>query len=147
MEYTGFHSAFEALIKSLSGQKETEPIKKFINELKEFLKHLDSTDQSSVNLILNDFEAQTQEPMFQEVGMILRKFHDQMVTIKEGIPNNLGMLADIELLDVEGKLKHILTMTDNAANKTMDLAETITEDINQQNDSNLKLLNELKTSA
>jgi len=145
MEYSNFHNAFDNLIKNLSTQSNSEPVKRFISELKIFLEQLDGDDQGDIKLILNDFETQTQEPLFQEIGKVLRGFHDQLISIKDGIPANLGKIANLELEDVSGKLNHILTMTDNAANKTMDLSESIIDDINKQSESNKKFLDKLKS--
>jgi chemotaxis regulatin CheY-phosphate phosphatase CheZ len=44
---------------------------------------------------------------------------------------------------MSGRLQQIITMTDKAANTTMDLAEEIMEDLTQQNDSTAPLITDI----
>lgn len=123
------------LVASVSQNDRDNILKKMIAELKSFLQHIEQADKKAAEEILQSLESSSDNSLFQEVGKLLRRFHDQLMLIREGIPENLGKLASQEVIEMSERLQMIVTMTDKAANKTMDLTEGIMETLTGQNET------------
>ena len=63
------------------------------------------------------------KPLFNEVGKLVRSFTDQIKAIRDDIPSRLGHIARHDMDHASQRLNHIVEMTEQAANATMDLAE------------------------
>ena len=129
MELTAFLSNFKQHIENLPSEEYSDSLKSVVSDLKSFLQEITEADKAMVNQILTEFESQPGDPLFHEVGKLLRKFHDQLVMIREGIPTNLGKLANQDVAEMSSRLQHIIDMTDKAANTTLDKAEEAIEEL------------------
>jgi len=116
-------SALEDLLGQLPDQGTTEPLQGFFQKLRSFLGKLEVLDGENMEEVIHSLEEEAEIPLFNEVGHLLRRFHDQMASIQSGLPQALAKLDPNEVGSFTDKLSHILEMTDRAANKTMDLAE------------------------
>ena len=116
-------ASLEELLSQLPDKGQMEPLKGFLGKLRGFLGKLEILDQGTVEEVIDSLEQDNDVPLFSEVGHLLRRFHDQMNSIKNGLPSALSKLHPEEVGGFTDKLHHILEMTDRAANKTMDLAE------------------------
>ncbi|PCI23666.1 MAG: hypothetical protein COB67_12535 [SAR324 cluster bacterium] len=135
MDVNKFYQSFEDLISTMSAEEQSKPVIQFIEKLKTFMLELTEVDQITAEQVLSDLESDPEDNLFQSVGQILRNFHTQMLTIKDGIPDALGKIADKDVADVSGKLEHIISMTDKAANTTLDLAEGLMDSLDSQSES------------
>jgi chemotaxis protein CheZ len=135
MNLNDLQKNLKELVESASQADKDNILKKMIAELKSFLQHIEQADKKAAEEILRSLETSSDNSLFQEVGKLLRRFHDQLMLIREGIPENLGRLASQEVVEMSERLQMIVTMTDKAANKTMDLAEGIMETLTDQNDA------------
>lgn len=132
MELSDLISSFKQHIENLPDREYSDSLKSVVSDLKTFLHEITEADKAMVNQILAEFESQPGDTLFQEVGRLLRKFHNQLVSIREGIPTDLGKLADHDVAEISGKLQHIISMTDKAANTTMDKAEEALNELEAQ---------------
>ncbi len=131
MEITELQKNLRDLIDSVPDAKE-DVLQKLVFELKSFLQYIEQVDKSAADEVLKSLESTSDNMLFQEVGKLLRRFHDQLVLIREGIPEDLGRIASQEVVEMSERLQMIVSMTDKAANKTMDLTEGIMETIGNQ---------------
>lgn len=92
-----------------------------LDQLRGFLSLMQDSKPEELKQLINELESQP--PLFNEIGKIVRSFYEQMVSISSGIPEQLGKIANVDMDDANQRLQHIVSMTENAANKTMDLAE------------------------
>ncbi len=132
MDLSILFSSFKQHIENLPDAEYSASLKSVISDLKTFLQEITEADKAVVNQILTEFETLPGDPLFRELGKLLRNFHDQLVVIREGIPENLGKIANQNVAEMTGKLQHIITMTDKAANTTMDKAEEALEELEKQ---------------
>ncbi len=135
MELSDLQKNLNKLVDSFSDQDETKVLEKLVTELKMFMQYIEKVDKSAVDKVLSDLESKSDNALFNEVGRLLRRFHDQLVLIREGIPEDLGKIASQEVVEMSEKLQMIVSMTDKAANTTMDLTEEIIDSLNQQNEN------------
>ncbi|MCG8332979.1 MAG: protein phosphatase CheZ [Proteobacteria bacterium] len=131
MEITELQKNLRDLIDSVPDAKE-DVLQKLVFELKSFLQYIEQVDKSAADEVLKSLESTSDNMLFQEVGKLLRRFHDQLVLIREGIPEDLGRIASQEVVEMSERLQMIVSMTDKAANKTMDLTEGIMDTIGNQ---------------
>ncbi len=131
MEITELQKNLRDLIESVPDAKE-DVLEKLVFELKSFLQYIEQVDKNAADEVLKSLESTTDNMLFQEVGKLLRRFHDQLVLIREGIPEDLGRIASQEVVEMSERLQMIVSMTDKAANKTMDLTEGIMDTIADQ---------------
>ncbi|MBF0352628.1 MAG: protein phosphatase CheZ [SAR324 cluster bacterium] len=94
-----------------------------IHQLQSFFHIMRESDPQNIGMIFDSFN--TTEPLFQELGKLLREFHEQWKTIDKDLPKRIGELANHDMEDATSRLLHIVSMTENAANKTMDLSEEV----------------------
>ncbi|MCP4751957.1 MAG: protein phosphatase CheZ, partial [Proteobacteria bacterium] len=94
-----------------------------LEQLQHFIQNMNDVDPDEMQQLVREWEAQPD--LFKEIGKIVRTLYDQMKTINSDIPNRLGEIANHDMEDASERLRHIVEMTEAAANKTMDLAEDI----------------------
>ncbi len=145
MDLSGFYFAFSNLIESLPENTESQPLKTMLDELQSFLQQIGEADRKDVNKILREFESDDEIPLFKEVGKLLRKFHDQLSLIREDIPENLGRFANRDASEMSSKLQMIISMTDKAANTTLDLAEETLDELSRQKESYSEIVGNLNS--
>ena len=145
MDQNNLTKVLKNLVDHLADREDVELLSQLVEELKSILQQIGETDKAVVNQILSEIESENENPLFREVGMLLRRFHDQITLINDEIPKNLGKLNTDEVAEMSGRLQQIITMTDKAANTTMDLTEEIIEDLTQQNDSTAPLISSLNS--
>ena len=147
MDLDHFFNSFEELVSTMPEDQGPPEFVEFVNKLHTFLRELSDADKMTADQVLMDLESNPEETLFNQVGKILRRFHDQMLVIKEGIPDTLGKIAQQDVSDVSGKLYHIIEMTDKAANTTLDLAENLMADLGDQNEQVENLIPLLEKEA
>ncbi|MCP4754027.1 MAG: protein phosphatase CheZ [Proteobacteria bacterium] len=130
-----FYNVFKNLADRLPDNQNKETLQDIVIELKSFLQQIGEADKSHIDRVLEDFESRPENPLFREIGKLLRKFHDQQVKIRGDIPENLGKFANQEVAEMSGKLQMIISMMDKAANTTLDKAEEAIGELSQQGDS------------
>lgn len=135
MDISSFYQAFDELVESLSDEQQSEQLTSFIEKFRRFMVAFGEADEKAIDQVLINLEMDPEDSLFQELGKILRNFHNQMYLIREGIPESLGKLAHQDVSDMTGKLKHIISMTDKAANTTLDLSEEVMDQLAQENDT------------
>ncbi|MGN1394150.1 MAG: protein phosphatase CheZ [Succinivibrionaceae bacterium] len=62
-----------------------------------------------------------EQSLFQEIGKMTRDLHNELVSFQ--IDSRLQDIAETEIPDATERLRYIITMTDKAANRTMDAVE------------------------
>ena len=135
MNLNEFQKNLQLLFNSISGEDKFKTLGEMVIELKSLLEHLATTDKQAAEKLLSDLESTKGNSLFMEVGKLLRRFHDQLMIIKEAIPDNLGRLSNEEVVEMSERLQMVVAMTDKAANKTLDLAEQLMETVTLQTNS------------
>jgi len=74
-------------------------------------------DQEEAEKVMEDLSALREGQLFQELGKLTRDLHDTMVSFQ--LDTNLANLAESDIPDAKERLNHVITMTEQAAEKTL----------------------------
>jgi len=84
--------------------------------------------------VLGDLSAMRESELFQELGKLTRDLHDSLLSFQ--IDPKMADLAEKDIPDAKERLNHVITMTEEAADKTLTAVE-----------SSLSQFDELKSRA
>lgn len=110
-----------------SGSKEFDITQRLLDRLQQFFTVMSQSQPDILAQLVQDLEGQS--PLFNEIGKIVRSFYNQIISISTNVPDRLGKIANLNMEDTNQRLQHIVSMTEIAANKTMDLTENLIEKI------------------
>ena len=100
-------------------------------------------DRGELEQLLGELRGEPQ-PLFNEVGRLVRNFYEQMKVIRSEIPERLGSIANHDMVDAGHRLGHIVKMTEEAANSTMDHAEKLAAGLKKQEKSDSAALRQVE---
>jgi chemotaxis protein CheZ len=92
-----------------------------INKVRELLRAMESGDKAGSDEIFNQLAFSQNSTLFKDIGKLTRDLHDALNTFRTD--TRLIDLADGELPDARERLSYVITMTDQAANKTLEAVE------------------------
>lgn len=105
-----------------------------LEEAKALVAALESGDNQTANEIVMGMAAPEQKELFAEVGKLTRQLHDSLSNFQ--LDPKIANLATDDIPDAKERLSYVMSMTEQAANKTMDavdsslpLADKINNDI------------------
>ncbi|MCX7823398.1 MAG: protein phosphatase CheZ [Syntrophobacterales bacterium] len=120
---------------------ETETEKEVLSRIKEFMAAFSQGDFEKAQEILEDLsQVKEGSEIFKEIGQIARQLHSAFREFMEALDPALKELALDYLPDSESRLKHLLKLTEEAANTTLDC----TERMNERNAQDMELIEKLK---
>jgi chemotaxis protein CheZ len=97
----------------------------------QLIKVMLEADRGELEQLLGGLEGEPRV-LFNEIGKLVRNFYEQMKVISSDIPERLGNIAQHDMEDAGQRLGYIVEMTENAANSTMDFAESLAEALKQR---------------
>lgn len=92
-----------------------------IARAKDLLACLERGDENGAREVLDDLTHIRENELYQEVGKLTRELHDSLMAF--GKDNSLVSLAQEEIPDARSRLRHVIKMTDDAANRTLSAVE------------------------
>ena len=104
----------------------------------EIMDALSNNEYQRVEEIVAKLVTATDSDIFKEVGKITRKIHDSLEDFKGAIDNGLQRLTENDVPNAVDKLQFVITKTEEAANKTMEVVERYFE---EEKDFNIHLDN------
>ncbi len=99
---------------------------------KKLVTALEQGKESDVNSLLDEIASQRENEMFHEVGRITRQLHDTMGGM--GLDANLASITETDIPDAKERLQYVITMTEQAANETLNVVEEllpVSEELNE----------------
>ncbi len=84
---------------------------------------LESDNELDVNSLLDEIASQRETQMFHEVGRITRQLHDTMGGMS--LDANLASITETDIPDAKERLQYVITMTEQAANETLNVVENL----------------------
>lgn len=82
---------------------------------------LEANDEAEYQASLNALAASQTQPMFEEVGRLTREVHEALMIF--ATDDRLNLLAEDEMPDARDRLRYVITLTEQAANRTLALVE------------------------
>jgi chemotaxis protein CheZ len=99
---------------------------------KKLVTALEQGKESDVNSLLDEIASQRENEMFHEVGRITRQLHDTMGGMS--VDSNLASITETDIPDAKERLQYVITMTEQAANETLNVVEKllpVSEELNE----------------
>ncbi|MCK5830000.1 MAG: protein phosphatase CheZ [Methylococcales bacterium] len=98
---------------------------------------LEKNNESDANSILDEISSHRETEIFHEVGRITRQLHDTMN--KMGLDEErLSDMTKNDIPDAKERLQYVMSMTEQAANQTLNVVEEllpISKELNDQSDN------------
>jgi chemotaxis protein CheZ len=88
---------------------------------KDLVLALEKGDESLADSVLDEMASLRESQLFQEVGRLTRQLHDTMTSFS--IDSKMTTLAESDIPDAKERLQYVITMTEEAANKTLNAVE------------------------
>lgn len=107
-----------------------------LNDARQLLEYIEDGYQEEADQLFLNIISRNQIDLFTELGKMTRNLHDELSNFQ--VDPRLQDIADTEIPDATERLRYIITMTDKAANRTMDavdfcmpLAQALSQSINE----------------
>lgn len=114
---------------------------KVLNHFKEILDNTGDIQVGEIESLHDDLENKFRKmPLIMEIGSIIRRFYSQFQEVKNEIMGKLRDVKDDSLLPATKRLQHVVEMTEKAANKTLDLSESILDSIFEESGQKTDLI-------
>ncbi len=87
----------------------------------ELIDSIESGDESSARAIMDEIASMREMDLFCEMGKLTRELHDSLNNFK--LDSKMAGLAETEIPDAKERLNHVISMTEEAAEKTLNAVE------------------------
>jgi len=114
-------------------------IEKDIRLLKarELVHFLELSDEESAIRVIDDITNVRNTDLFNSIGRLTRDLHNALSGVGDG--SDVSQLAAFDIPDAKERLKYVVTMTEQAANKTLSAIEYILPRCDQLHDRSARL--------
>jgi chemotaxis protein CheZ len=105
----------------------------FIKRAKDLVSSAEAGNDTEVKLILDELAAMKETSLFKELGKLTRDLHDTFKAFRSD--SRINELAESDIPDARERLHYVISMTQQAADVTMEQIETaipLCENINEQ---------------
>lgn len=106
---------------------------------------IENEDSPSEAQLIGELTAAYSGNIFDEVGRMTREVHDTLKSFAED--ERLGALAEDEMPDARDRLRYVITLTEQAATRTLSITEEATPTAEQIVDRSQRLKDELAKVA
>lgn len=95
--------------------------KQTIEQAHVLIEQLESGDEEGARESLEDLSKLRETALFQELGKLTRELHDTLANFR--LDSRLTSLTEQDIPDAQERLNYVITMTEQAANKTLTAVE------------------------
>ena len=92
-----------------------------LSHARRLVESIEAGDTENVKHIMDELASIRESDLFREMGKLTRELHDSLKSFR--LDPRLAGLAESEIPDAKERLNYVITMTEQAANKTMDAVE------------------------
>ena len=121
------------------GTKEHDAAATLLQNLQVFLETMDGVESAELEKLLAEIDSANQ-PLFQELGKLVRNLHQQIKLVSTDIPARLGEMAEHDMVSATQRLEHVVEMTEKAANVTIGFTEELMEAMAENETSDRAML-------
>ena len=115
--------SFSARLTQQDSQRDSR-VEKVLQVFEEFVEAFSSGDlKRAQEILLSLAEQQQQAGLYKQVGVMARQLHDSLKGFTESLDPTLIDIVEDKIPDSGSRLEHILKLTENAANTTLDHVE------------------------
>jgi len=100
--------------------------KKFISadslaRARDLIATMERGDETGAKDVIDELTSIRESVLYQEMGKLTRELHDAITAF--GMDAQISKLAEMEIPNARERLRHVITMTDDAANRTLTAVE------------------------
>lgn len=100
--------------------------RKFISDdslarARDLIASMERGDELGAKDVIDDLARIRESVLYQEMGKLTRELHDAITAF--GMDEKISQLAEMEIPNARERLRHVITMTDEAANRTLTAVE------------------------
>jgi chemotaxis protein CheZ len=106
-----------------------------LEQAKQLVSHLEKGENEQANKIVTGSQSAENDEMFAEIGKMTRQLHDSLTNFQ--LDARIANMANEDIPDAQERLNYVISLTEQAANTTMDaiesgmpLADKLCQDIN-----------------
>ncbi|NQY86569.1 MAG: protein phosphatase CheZ [Colwellia sp.] len=117
-----------------------------LEQAKSLVEFLETDQQDKADALIAEIQNPINSELFAEIGKLTRQLHDSLTNFQ--LDSRLNDLATSDIPDAKERLNYVITRTEEAANKTMDVVESVfpvvdnlAEQVRAVNPSWTKLMN------
>lgn len=117
-----------------------------LEQAKQLVSHLEKGENEQANKIITGSQSVENDEMFAEIGKMTRQLHDSLTNFQ--LDARIANMANEDIPDAQERLNYVISLTEQAANTTMDaiesgmpLADKLCQDVNQIMPAWTKLMN------
>lgn len=106
-----------------------------LQSARRLVQEIEAGNTEQVKQLLDELSVLRETDLFTEMGKLTRELHDSLQNFK--LDSRIAELAQEEIPDAKERLNYVITMTEQAANKTMDAVEIslpLAQNIQQRSD-------------
>ncbi len=93
-----------------------------LQQARELVQLLEMGEQDAANELVQGLAVPGSSELFAEVGKLTRQLHDSLKSFQ--VDPSISNLLEEDIPDAKRRLSHVIDMTEQAANQTMDAVET-----------------------
>jgi len=93
-----------------------------LEQAKLLVTHLENNDIESANRLFISISSPENSELFDEIGKLTRQLHDSLQSFQ--LDARISNIATEDIPDAKQRLNHVISMTEEAANTTMDAVES-----------------------
>jgi chemotaxis protein CheZ len=94
-----------------------------LEQAKSLVELLETGQQDKADALVAEIQNPINSELFAEIGKLTRQLHDSLANFQ--LDSRLSDLATADIPDAKERLNYVITRTEEAANKTMDVVESI----------------------
>lgn len=100
---------------------------KFINDdniamARDLVATMERGDETGAKEVIDELTHIRESDLYQEMGKLTRELHDAITAF--GMDEQFNKLAEMEIPNARQRLRHVIEMTDQAANRTLEAVES-----------------------
>ena len=108
-----------------------------LDHARQLVESIEAGDAADVRTLMDDIASLRELDLFREMGKLTRELHDSLTSFK--LDTKVAGLAENEIPDAKERLNHVITMTEDAADKTLTAVEHALPLSDEIKDSSLAL--------
>lgn len=100
---------------------------------KDLVGALEQGNESAADSLLDQIAGLRESQLFQEVGRLTRQLHDTMATFT--VDSKITQMTNNDIPDAKERLQYVISMTEQAANQTLNAVEDllpVSKELNEQ---------------
>jgi chemotaxis protein CheZ len=93
----------------------------YVERTRELLRHMEQGSADDAARVLDELTKLREDSLFQELGKLTREFHEALNNFR--LDSRIQNLAQRDIPDARDRLSYVITMTEQAANRTLSAVE------------------------